>query len=199
MGGGSYYDPAILQKLGETCQEHGLRHHLDGARLFNAVVASGSSAAAHAEPFDSISICLSKGLGAPVGSVLVGSKDFIGEAHRKRKVMGGGMRQAGYIAAAGLYALENNIDRLREDHERAAELGQVIEALPYVEELLPVETNIVVFRLKEKYPSDRFLQDLADHNIKAVPFGPQRVRMVLHLDIDDDMLDETARVLRSLG
>lgn len=196
--GGSYYTLQQMQDLNKVCRKHGLLMHLDGARLFNAIVEAGYTPQQVGPLFDSISICLSKGLGTPAGSVLLGSKEFIKEARRARKVFGGGMRQAGYFAAAGLYALDHNIERLKEDHKRAAELAKVVKALPYVKEVLPVETNIIIFTLHDAIPLDYFMQQLADNGIKAAVFGRQTVRFVTHLDIDDKMIEKTIKVLKKV-
>lgn len=197
-GGGSCYDFEEIWAIRETCHEHGLALHLDGARLFNALVATGQTTKQYGEVFDTISICLSKGLGAPVGSLLLGSHDDIKRAKRIRKVMGGAWRQAGYIAAAGLYALDHHIDRLAEDHNKAKAIGSVLEGLDYVEEVLPCETNILIFKLSDKYTNDAFLKKLAEHNILAFGFGPQLIRFVTHYDFTDDHLNETIEVLKKL-
>jgi threonine aldolase len=148
--------------------------------------------------FESISFCLSKGLGTPAGSLLLGSKDFIKEARRVRKVFGGGMRQAGYLAAAGLYALQHNVERLKEDHVRAKKLGDAIKNLAYVKDVLPVDTNIIIFTLHDAMPLDYFLQKLQDKNIRAVAFGKQTVRFVTHLEITDKMVDQTIKTLKQI-
>ncbi len=194
-GSGSIYDKKEVDRIGELCRSKDLNLHLDGARLFNAVVASGISAQEWAAPFDSISICLSKGLGAPVGSVLVGDRDFIQEAHRKRKVFGGGMRQVGVIAAAGLYALEKHIDRLKEDHRKAQELGKGLEACSAVEKVDPIDSNIVVAHLKEGIDQEAQLKEWGEKGLRAVPFGPGKVRMVTHLDITEEKLQEALEIL----
>lgn len=196
--GGSYYTLAQMKDLSTVCKKRGLHMHLDGARIFNAIVEAGYTSQQVGPLFDSISICLSKGLGAPAGSVLLGSKEFIKEARRVRKVFGGGMRQAGFIAAAGIYALENNIARLKEDHQRAAILGKTVKALPYVKEVLPVETNIIIFTLHDAMPLDYFMQHLADNGIKGAVFGRQTIRFVTHLDVDDAMIEKTIAVLKKV-
>lgn len=194
-GGGSCYDYEDLKKIYEACRKNNLSFHLDGARLFNALTETGESTKQIGEVFDSISICLSKGLGAPIGSLLIGNNDFIKQARRIRKVFGGGMRQAGYIAAAGIYALDNNISRLSEDHKKAKIIGQTLEACHFVKEVLPIQTNIVVFKLVDEIKDTDFLETLKEKNILAVGFGPQTIRMVTHLDFSDSMLDELIRVL----
>ncbi len=197
-GGGSYYGLEQVRALSDTARASGLRIHLDGARLFNALAETGEAASDHGKCFDSVSICLSKGLGAPVGSVLLGSKDFIAEAKRVRKLFGGAMRQAGYLAAAGIYALNNHVDRLKEDHARARELGELIAGLPYVKEVMPVETNILIFRLNDDVKDVDFMKDLKARGVLAIGFGPQTIRLITHLDFTDEMLEETKKILSSL-
>lgn len=194
-GGGSYYTLGEIEPITELCRRHGLGLHLDGARLFNALVETEEDPQAIGAAFDSISLCLSKGLGAPVGSVLMGNPDFIREARRFRKVMGGGMRQAGYLAAGAQYALEHQVDRLREDNERARRIGALLETLPYVDGVRPVKTNIVIFDVKEPYTAADFLQKLEEYGIKASPFGPQTVRFVTHLDVTETMVERVMEVL----
>ncbi len=197
-GGGSCYRLADLKAIGQTCQEKGLNYHLDGARVFNALVKTGTDPGEMGRLFTSISICLSKGLGAPVGSLLLGSKALIKRGHRRRKLMGGGMRQAGYLAAAGSYALDHHIERLAEDHQRAKTIGDTLAGLPFVDHVMPVETNIIVFGLTDRFTTDEFLGRLESHGIKAVAFGPQLIRLVTHLDFTDDMLTETIDVLKKI-
>ena len=198
-GGGSCYSWDDMAAISEVAQRHGLARHLDGARIFNALVATGQRSEDYAQLFDSISVCLSKGLGAPVGSVLLGSADFIKKCKRIRKVMGGGWRQAGYLAAAGLYALENNVDRLADDHRRAAALAAALRQQPYVAEVLNPDTNLVIFRLHERQPAAEFLAELDRQGIRASSFGPQWVRFVTHLDIDDDMMERVEAALSAMG
>ena len=187
-GGGSCYALEDLQAISEVARKHGLARHLDGARVFNALVATGQRSEDYGHYFDSISVCLSKGLGAPVGSVLLGSQAFIQKCKRIRKVMGGGWRQAGYLAAAGLYALENHVDRLADDHRRATRLAATLRLQPYVAEVLTPETNLVIFRLHDTQPAAGFLAALEARGIRASSFGPQWIRFVTHLDVDDDMV-----------
>jgi len=194
-GGGSYYTIDETKPIAEVCRRNNLRLHLDGARLFNALVETKESPRAVGAAFDSVSLCLSKGLGAPVGSVLMGDSDFIREARRFRKVMGGGMRQAGFLAAAAHYALEHQVDRLREDNERARRIGALLETLPYVDGVRPVKTNILIFDVKKPYTAASFLQKLDEHGIKASPFGPQTVRFVTHLDVTEAMVERVLDVL----
>ncbi|MHA7099019.1 threonine aldolase family protein [Roseivirga pacifica] len=198
-GGGSCYDFEEIYAIRETCHEHDLRLHLDGARLFNAMVKTGQKPKQYGEVFDTISICLSKGLGAPVGSLILGSHADIKRAKRIRKVMGGAWRQAGYLAAAGLYALENNVKRLAEDHARAQKMAKVLEGLDYVEEVLPCETNILIFKINAaQYTNEQFLAALKENNIHAFGFGPQLIRFVTHLEFDDAQLEKTIAVLKQL-
>ena len=197
-GGGSCYDLDEIWSIRETCHEYGLALHLDGARLFNALVATGQNAKDYGEIFDTISICLSKGLGAPVGSLLVGSHDDIKRAKRVRKVMGGAWRQAGYIAAGGLYALQHNIKRLEEDHVKAKQIASVLEDLDYVEEIYPCETNILIFKLTDKYTHQEFVAKLAEHHVAAFAFGPQLIRFVTHLDFTDDHMSDLLEILKKL-
>ncbi|MDX5482402.1 MAG: aminotransferase class I/II-fold pyridoxal phosphate-dependent enzyme [Hymenobacteraceae bacterium] len=198
-GGGTFYTLEEIAAISEVCKRHSLALHLDGARVFNALVASGDQAADYGRYFDSISVCLSKGLGAPVGSVLLGSKSFIRKSRRIRKVLGGGMRQAGYLAAACSYALDHHVERLQEDHRKAKVMEEILLQADYVESVLPVETNIVIFRLNEKYTDKAFVETLAEQGIRAASFGPQTVRFVTHLDVTEEMLAHTLQVLKSLS
>lgn len=195
-GGGSYYRLEEIEPIRQVCLEKGLLFHLDGARLFNALVETGESTVEVGSLFDSISICLSKGLGAPVGSLLIGEADFIRQARRFRKVMGGGMRQAGYLAAAGLYALDHHVERLKIDNDRAKKLGKVLEICPYVSAVRPVASNIVIFDVHPPYTGASFVEKLATYGVMAVPFGPQTIRFVTHLDISDEMINRTIEVLQ---
>jgi len=195
--GGSYYTLEEMEDLSKATHSAGLKFHLDGARIFNVLAETGNTPLSVGNLFDSISVCLSKGLGAPVGSVLIGNRDFIKQSRRYRKVMGGGMRQAGYLAAAGIYALDHHVERLKEDHFRAKELGQVLQQLEMVERVEPVHTNIIVFHLKEP-KADEFLRKLLRHRIKAVALGPATVRFVTHLDFTEARLVQTLRVLQTI-
>jgi threonine aldolase len=196
--GGSYYTVEEIEPIREVCTKHQLKLHLDGARLFNALVETGESTQAIGALFDSISICLSKGLGAPVGSVLIGDADFIRQARRYRKVMGGGMRQAGFLAAACLYALENNIDRLKEDNDKAKRIAAQLSQLDYVENIRPVHTNILIFDVKAPWTAHSFLERLKQANILAVAFGPQTVRFVTHLEVTEEMVEKVIGLLKTL-
>jgi len=198
-GGGSFYTLDEIRPIQKVCQERGLALHLDGARVFNALVETGETTQETGELFDSISICLSKGLGTPVGSLLIGTKAFIRQARRVRKAMGGGMRQAGFLAAAGIYALDNHVERLKEDNDRAKNLGKVLEKLTYVDNVRPVQSNIVIFDLKAPWTAESYLARLAEEGIKASAFGPQTVRFVTHLDVTADMIDQVVKVIASLA
>jgi len=195
--GGSYYNLDEIKKIKAVCVENKLPLHLDGARIFNAIVENDYTTTDIGNQFDSISICLSKGLGAPIGSLLIGDKDFIKKARRVRKVFGGGMRQAGYLAAAGIYALDNHVARLKEDHTRAKTIESELKNLSFVESILPVDTNIVIFNLNDKYTAATFEKALAPYNVKLAAFGKQTIRFVTHLDFTDEMLDSLVTVLRT--
>ncbi|WP_395618263.1 threonine aldolase family protein [Aquirufa sp.] len=187
-GGGSIYTSEALQEISDFCRSVGIPLHLDGARIFNALVESGQTPAQFGAWFDSISVCLSKGLGAPIGSVLLGSKDFIKKARRVRKRLGGGWRQAGLLAAAGIYALDHQVERLKEDHARARQIAAVCERLPWVKAILPVATNIVILELQDGLPSVDKVAELKEKGIYCAPFGPSYVRFVTHLGFDDEAL-----------
>jgi threonine aldolase len=197
-GGGAFYTIDEIAGIAAICKENQLALHLDGARVFNALLAANESPQPYGQYFDSISVCLSKGLGAPVGSVLVGSKNLIKKARRIRKALGGGMRQAGFLAAAGIYALDHHIKRLAQDHATARFLRDTLENCTYVESVLPVETNIVIFKLVPEVSTQVFLKKLKEHGILALDFGPQQIRFVTHLDFTDDMAEYTAQVLKRL-
>lgn len=196
--GGSFYNLKQVLEISSVCKKNNLPFHLDGARIFNALCETKDSTLDTGKHFDSISICLSKGLGAPVGSVLLGNKAFIAKAKRIRKVFGGGMRQAGFIAAAGIYALDHHIDRLKDDHKRAKELEAVLKNLSFIEEILPVETNIIIFKLNDQISSEILVQKLSEHGIKISAFGKGSVRLVTHLDFDDDMLNIVTGILKKI-
>ena len=194
-GGGTCYAWDEMAAIAALCRREGLALHLDGARIFNALVASGQRSEDYGQLFDSISVCLSKGLGAPVGSVLLGSAAFIHKCRRIRKAMGGGMRQAGYLAAAGRYALAHHVERLADDHRRAAALAATLRQQPYVAEVLAPETNLVIFRLHERTPAEEFLAHLQRQGVAASSFGPQWIRFVTHLDVDDVALAHVQQAL----
>lgn len=197
-GGGSCYNFIDIQQIKEVCLQNNLKYHLDGARLFNALVATGETARQYGGIFDSISICLSKGLGAPVGSLLLGEKDYIKKARRIRKVFGGGMRQAGYLAAAGLYALQHNIERLQTDHDHAKQIADVLITKNFVGRVLPVETNILIFEVIDSHTPVSFCNRLKEENILCVPISPTQVRMVTHLDINNEMIKNLVSLLESM-
>jgi len=197
-GGGVCWDIESLKSIKQACQQHNLILHLDGARLFNALIAKGESPLQYGQIFDTISICLSKGLGAPVGSLLLGKKEHIYKARRIRKVMGGGMRQAGILAAAGIYALDNHVDRLQDDHDKAKLIASALKNLNWVELIYPVETNIVIFKLNEQMDAKQFIQKLDAAGFKATTMGNQLVRFVCHLDQDMSDIERLAEVLKKL-
>ncbi len=186
-GGGACYDFEEIKKIRAVCDKHQLGLHLDGARLFNALVAKGETAKQYGDVFDTISICLSKGLGTPLGSVLIGDAPIMENAMRVRKVLGGGMRQIGFMAAAGIYALDHHIERLAEDHRRAKELGEALKQQAYIKEVEPVETNIVIFYLKAGIKEPEFLKKLSDKGIRISAMGQGKLRIVTHLDYTDEM------------
>jgi len=196
-GGGSCYDFEEFHRIKRTCAQNNLKLHLDGARLFNALVAKNEDPKDYGI-FDSISICLSKGLGAPVGSVLIGTKDFIAKARRIRKVFGGGMRQAGYLAAAGIYALDNHVERLKEDHHHAKLLANTLSVKDFVGELFPVETNIVIFEIRGRFTAQQFAVKMKENNILVIAISSTQVRLVTHLDISSEMVEQTIEVIKRL-
>ena len=198
-GGGNVYDWSTVEAIRKICTANQLPLHLDGARVFNALPINGKTPKDYGSVFDSISICLSKGLGAPVGSILLGSQNFIHQARRVRKVFGGGMRQAGIIAAGGLYALQNNIDRLQDDHRRAKQLTEILSNCTWIEEIWPVETNIVVVRLPKTSSTTEILHKLTKHGILGIEFGGDLLRFVTHLDITDDDIKECERILPNIN
>lgn len=187
-GGGSFYTLDEVRPISDICRKNHLNLHLDGARLFNALVETNESTLDWGKPFDTISICMSKGLGAPIGSLLLGNKATIRNARRFRKVMGGGMRQAGYLAAACIYALDHHIPLLKHDNNRAKDLAKILEGLPFVKTLKPVASNIIIFELQDDIMDTDFLEKLKAKGILASPFGGNTIRFVLHLDITDDMM-----------
>lgn len=197
-GGGSVYNLEELREIAKVCRANKLAFHLDGARVFNGLVESGNDYKDYGSLFDTISICLSKGLGTPSGSVLLGTRENIKMARRVRKVLGGGMRQAGILAAAGIYALDHNVNRLQEDHAKARQLAETLAEMTYIKEVVPVETNIVIVHLADGVSNSHFIGNLANKGIKVVPFGPGKIRFVTHLDIDDSSMQYTLEVLKNL-
>jgi threonine aldolase len=189
---------AEIAKIRSLCDAHGLGLHLDGARLMNAIVANQENPKEYGKMFHSISLCLSKGLGAPVGSVLLGDAAFIKQARRVRKVMGGGMRQAGYLAAAGLFAMENNINRLAEDHAHAKQLASALADCNWVGEIFPVETNIVIFEVASPKTVAETVAALSAQNIRVSAMSDKHIRMVTHLDVTPEMIQRTIDVLKNI-
>lgn len=197
-GGGTIYQLDEVKPIAELCGHRNLRLHLDGARLFNALVETGETTQDWGAYFDTISICMSKGLGAPVGSLLIGSHDDIRLARRFRKVMGGGMRQAGYLAAACRYALDHHLPLLKRDNNRAKEIGDILTAQSYVKLLKPVQSNILIFHLQDDIRDFDFIDKLKEKGILAAPFGDNTVRFVFHLDITDDHMSEIKMILTTI-
>ncbi len=197
-GGGCYYDFEVIKEIADVCTANDLKLHLDGARLYNAIIETPETAHDYGQAFDTISLCLSKGLGCPVGSLLICDAATYKKAKRIRKVFGGGWRQAGYLAAAGIYALDNNIDRIKDDHRRAKALGQALEEADYIKSVMPVDTNIVIYELGDKYDKRSFLSKLKEYDILAVPMSARTMRFVTHLGIDDNGIDEVITALRKL-
>ena len=197
-GGGSIYDLSEIRSIRSVCDENNLFMHLDGARLFNALIESGDAPEDFGKLFDMISVCFSKGMGAPVGSVLIGSQENIRKARRVRKAFGGGMRQSGYLAAACIYALDHHVERLEEDHLRAREIGTMMSNRPYVRSVMPVDTNIVICELVEEINEKTFIRELSNKGVMAVAFGTGLVRFVTHLDFTDDHLQQFRSVLNKL-
>lgn len=197
-GGGACYDLKEIKRIRKVCKEHDLGFHLDGARLFNALVAKKEDPKEYGKLFDSISICLSKGLGTPMGSVLLGNKKLMKNAMRVRKVLGGGMRQIGFMAAAGIYALDNHVDRLAEDQKRASEIGQVLREQDYVGEVEPVETNIVIFYLRNPSNEAVFMKQLEKEDIRISNMGQGKLRIVTHLDYTEGMHQKFLEVIQKI-
>jgi len=195
---GSYYKLDQISMISHFARSRNLRMHLDGARFFNALAETGEKAIDFGKHFDTISICLSKGLGAPVGSVLVYKKEFEAKARRMRKAFGGGMRQAGFLAAAGIFALDNHIHRLKEDHARAKKLGEVLKNLPWVKSVMPVDTNIVIFEIIPALTPERVMAKFNEHQIKALVFSSTEIRLVTHLDFTDVMLDRCQEIFSAM-
>ena len=197
-GGGGCYEIADLQSIKQVCLNNNLKLHLDGARLWNALVAKNENPKQYGEIFDSISICLSKGLGTPVGSLLLGNSDYIQKARRIRKVFGGGMRQAGYLAAAGIYALENNIDRLATDHNHAKQIADALIKKDFVGKMMPVETNIIIFEILAPYTPKKFADELAKFEILSMVISSTQIRIVTHLDVTEAMVKNLIEIIKKL-
>jgi threonine aldolase len=198
FGGGCCYNFTDIQAIKQVCLQNNLTLHLDGARLFNALVAKNETPKQYGEIFDSISICLSKGLGTPIGSLLLGKADFIKKARRVRKVFGGGMRQAGYLAAAGIYALQHNIDRLADDHAAAKTIANALVEKDFIGKIMPVETNILIFEVTESYTPKEFCERLKNDDIFCLAISPTQVRMVTHLDVTKEMLNKILTVIEAM-
>ena len=197
-GGGACYSFSNLTEIKTICKEHNLAFHLDGARVFNAIIANQESTEMYGQTFDSISVCLSKGLGAPVGSVLLGNKEFIKQARRIRKVFGGGMRQAGILAAAGIYALDNHVERLAEDHQHAQILANALAKKDFTKELMSVTTNIIIFEVGGTFTPNELASKLKEHGIVTTVISSTQIRMVLHLDISPTMVEQTLDVISKI-
>lgn len=198
-GGGSCYEWDTIEAISKVCRLHGLNFHLDGARLFNALVKTGQTPELYGKVFNSISVCLNKGLGCPIGSVLLGDAAFIKKARRIRKVFGGGMRQAGYMAAAGLYALEHHIERLAEDHVHARRLAEAWKSKSFVKEFEMPETNILIFSLEHSLSPGKIVETLHEKGIRCMAISPTQIRMVTHLDVSGEMVDYCCGVIEGLS
>lgn len=194
-GGGAIYDFEEIVKIKEVCHQHDLKLHLDGARLFNALAETKEDPKIYGKVFDSISICLSKGLGAPVGSLLIGDAAFTAAARRVRKVLGGGMRQAGFLAAAGSYALKNHVERLKDDHHHAKKIAEALLKKPFIGKMMPVDTNIIIFEVLPPYTAQSLTEKLNEYGIRVLTVSASQIRMVLHLDITPAMVAETIKVI----
>lgn len=198
-GGGACYEIEELQKIKQVCTNHNLKYHLDGARLWNALVAKKQQPKQFGALFDTISVCFSKGLGAPIGSVLLADAETMHRALRIRKIFGGNMRQSGYLAAAGIYALQNNINRLEEDHRRAKELGQQLEKCSWVSKVEPVETNIIVFSVQPQIEDKLIIEKLKQKGIAISLLAKGKLRMVTHLDYRQVMHEYVLEVLAKMS
>ena len=197
-GGGACWDFEQLKQLKTVARNHNLGYHLDGARLWNALIESNETPKQYGELFDTISVCLSKGLGCPMGSVLIGRKELMQNAIRVRKILGGGMRQVGFMAAAGIYALDHNFNRLKEDHKRAKEIGEVLNSLSIIKKVEPIETNIIIFELDGSIDEQEFFDRLKAKNIHIIGMGNNKLRMVTHLDYNDAMHEFLLKSLKTI-
>ena len=197
-GGGACWDFTEIEKIKAVCKANNLGFHLDGARLWNAMVAKNESTLQYGNAFDTISVCLSKGLGCPVGSVLVGEEEIMKKSLSLRKLFGGNMRQVGYLAAAGLYALDHNVERLADDHRKAKEIGAVLSQLSFIKKVEPIETNIIIFELNDDVDESNFLKQLLEKNIHIIGMGSNKLRMVTHLDYTDQMHDKLLSELKTI-
>ena len=194
-GGGACWDFEEIKKIRGICDANNLGYHLDGARIWNALVKNQEDPKQYGRVFDTISVCFSKGLGSPIGSMLTGDEELMENAIRIRKIFGGGMRQVGYLAAAALYALNNNVDRLSEDHDKALELGSILSNHPSIKKVEPIETNIIIFELHENVVEQDFMKSLNDEGIQIIGMGGGKLRMVTHLDYTDELHQHVLRVL----
>ena len=197
-GGGSYYQLNEMKALTNTAHTNNLKIHLDGARIFNCLVEINTTPKEIGPLFDSVSVCLSKGLGCPVGSLLLGNKDFIASTRKYRKVFGGGMRQAGFLAAAGIYALQNNVQRLKEDNKRAKALSEIMQKTDWIESFMPVDTNIFIFKLKPEFKAEVILNKLKENLVYCFAIGGNSIRMVTHLDFNDEMLNKFSEIISKI-
>lgn len=198
-GGGACWDMDEIKKIHTVCKENDLAFHLDGARLFNALIAKDEDPKQYGDLFDTISICLSKGLGCPVGSLLIGDKKHIKKALRYRKIFGGGMRQVGYLAAAGIYALDHHVERLSKDHENAKTVGRILEASTYIKKVEPIATNIIIFYTNDDIDDAEFIKNLAEKGVLITGMGNGKLRMVFHLDITDKMMDNLIEIIQTIN
>ena len=196
-GGGACYDFEEFKKVRSLCDSFGLGLHLDGARLMNALVAKNEDPNSYGKIFDTISVCLSKGLGTPLGTILLGSNELMARAIRVRKILGGAMRQVGFMAAAGLYALDHHFERLAEDHQKASEIAQTLQKLDYIKKVEPADTNIVIFNLIDEMSKDQFMNDMSENHIQISDMGQGKLRMVTHLDYTDEMHHIVLNVLKN--
>lgn len=197
-GGGACWDFFEIKKIGEVCKTHNLGYHLDGARIWNALVAKDETANQYGQMFDTISVCFSKGLGSPIGSILIGEEEIMKDAIRIRKIFGGGMRQLGYLAAAANYALDHNINRLEEDHHKAREIGEALKELAFIKTVEEIETNIVIFELTDNVSEEKFMAELHQNDIYAIGMGGGKLRMVTHLDYTDVMHQHLLKTIRNI-
>ncbi|WP_299526127.1 low specificity L-threonine aldolase [Winogradskyella sp.] len=195
-GGGAYWDFEALTRIKEVTDKHNLGYHLDGARLWNALVATNETPKQYGELFDTISVCLSKGLGCPMGSVLIGNKELMQKAVRVRKILGGGMRQIGYMAACGMYALDNHLSRLEEDHKKAKAIAETLSKLSKIKHVEPVDTNIIIFELNDDVNELEFINKLKEKHIYIIGMGSNKLRMVTHLDYTDNMHEMVLSILK---
>ena len=198
-GGGGCWDFSEIKKIKTVCEDHNLGFHLDGARLWNALEVTKETPKDYGAVFDTISVCLSKGLGCPVGSVLIGDSVIMEKAIRIRKMLGGGMRQVGVLAAAGLYALDHHRKRLSEDHQKANEIGQILQNKSYVAKLQPIETNILIFELASHINADKFVLNLEKKGVLISNMGGGKLRMVTHLNYNLEMHEKLIEILESIS